>query len=70
MSFDCGCYSHNFCNGMVNLLLRLIWGKRKMDDLEVIIQISSMIHVTISVIFIIYHVWKAQLDLVHELYEE
>ena len=41
-----------------------------MDDLEVIIQISSMIHVTISVIFIIYHVWKAQLDLVQELYEE
>ena len=41
-----------------------------MDEVEIILQISAMIHVTIIVIFIIYYVWRAQLDLVRELYEE
>ena len=41
-----------------------------MDEVEIILQISAMIHVTITVIFIMYYVWRAQLDLVRELYEE
>ena len=41
-----------------------------MDEVEFILQISIMIHVTITVIFIMYYVWRAQLELVRELYEE
>ena len=41
-----------------------------MDEVEFILQASIMIHVTITVVFIIYYVWWAQLELVSELYEE
>ena len=41
-----------------------------MDEAEIFLQISAMIHVTITVMFIIYFVWRAQMDLMYELYGE
>ena len=41
-----------------------------MDEIELILQMSIIIHVTITIIFIIYYVLRAQLELIHELYDE
>ena len=41
-----------------------------MDEVELILHMSIMIHMTITIMFIIYYVWRAQLELIRELYEE
>ena len=41
-----------------------------MDEIELILQMSIIIHVTITIMFIIYYVWRAQLELIRDFYHE